>query len=70
MHTAVSEPGSADSGSHQGFVHEAVVAKLGGALTDFTYYAAGPPAMTDALARALVLDGGLAADRLHFDRFS
>ncbi|WP_409465635.1 2Fe-2S iron-sulfur cluster-binding protein [Amycolatopsis sp. GA6-003] len=70
VHTAVSEPGAADSGSHQGFVHEAVVAELGETLTDFTYYAAGPPAMTDALARALVLDGGLDADRLHFDRFS
>ncbi|WP_033292591.1 2Fe-2S iron-sulfur cluster-binding protein [Amycolatopsis jejuensis] len=70
VHTAVSEPGAADSGSHQGFVHEAVVAELGDEVPEFTYYAAGPPAMTDALARALVLDGGLAADRLHFDRFS
>ncbi|MGI6873727.1 MULTISPECIES: 2Fe-2S iron-sulfur cluster-binding protein [Amycolatopsis] len=53
----------------RGFVHEAVVGALGENIRDFTYYAAGPPAMTDALARALVVEGGLAADHLYFDRF-
>ncbi|GAA3250980.1 2Fe-2S iron-sulfur cluster-binding protein [Pseudonocardia petroleophila] len=53
----------------RGFLHEAVLDRLAGSLTDFTYYAAGPPAMTDALARALVLDAGVAADHLHYDRF-
>lgn len=72
VHTAVSdEPdtGSGDDGVFSGFLHEAVLDRLAGSLTDFTYYAAGPPPMTDALARALVLDAGLEADRLFYDRF-
>ncbi|MBC3190353.1 2Fe-2S iron-sulfur cluster binding domain-containing protein [Pseudonocardia sp. C8] len=71
VHTAVSDAGpDTVAGPHfAGFLHDAVLDRLAGSLTDFTYYAAGPPAMTDALARALVLDAGLEADRLHFDRF-
>ncbi|POX38570.1 oxidoreductase [Streptomyces sp. Ru73] len=76
FHTAVSgapETGAEacrpESDAYRGFVHEAVIDVLGDDLTDYTYYAAGPPAMTDALARSLVLEGGLDADRLHFDRF-
>ena len=74
VHTAVSE----QDGRHQrrgpvhpyrGYLHEAVVDDLGTSLPDFTYYAAGPPAMTDALARSLVIERGLDPDRLHFDRF-
>lgn len=70
IHTAVSEPGDAGVGhAYPGFVHEAVVADLGDRLTDFTYYAAGPPAMTDALLRSLVVGAGVDADKVHFDRF-
>jgi toluene monooxygenase electron transfer component len=70
IHTAVSEPGEECGGAWRaGFVHDAVNDVLGTSLTDFAYYAAGPPAMTDALARMLVLDGGLETDRLHYDRF-
>lgn len=71
-HRAVSDgvPGATgDDAPHRGFLHEVVVGRLGDSLTDLTFYAAGPPAMTDALARALVLDGGLDADRLFYDRF-
>ncbi|MEU5848346.1 2Fe-2S iron-sulfur cluster binding domain-containing protein [Saccharopolyspora shandongensis] len=72
IHTAVSEQDGVDretGHAFQGFVHQAVVADLGDAVADFTFYAAGPPAMTDALARSLVLERGVDADRLHFDRF-
>lgn len=68
--SADQEPDSAVSTPpFRGFLHEAVAERLSGLLTAFTYYAAGPPAMTDALMRALVLDAGLDADRLYFDRF-
>jgi toluene monooxygenase electron transfer component len=76
VHTATSvEEGEVDvapSGvptPFRGYLHEAVLDRLAGSLTDFTYYAAGPPPMTDALARALVIDAGLEADRLFYDRF-
>lgn len=57
------------AGAYHGFLHDAVVDRVRDSLAEFTYYAAGPPAMTDALQRALVLDRGLSADRLFFDRF-
>ncbi|TCK25637.1 2Fe-2S iron-sulfur cluster-binding protein [Pseudonocardia endophytica] len=72
IHRAVSDdvPGATgDDGPHRGFLHDVVVDQLGDSLADATYYAAGPPVMTDALARALVLEGGLDADRLFYDRF-
>lgn len=66
----LSEPDSAvDPELRTGFVHEALPDVLGADLPGFTYYAAGPPAMTDALARLLVLDSGVSADRLYYDRF-
>lgn len=66
----VSEPGPApDPALRTGFVHEALSDSLGADLDSFAFYAAGPPAMTDALARLLVLSSGVSADRLHYDRF-
>lgn len=58
-----------ESDAYRGFLHDVVADVLGDALADYTYYAAGPPAMTDALARSLVLERGLDADQLYFDRF-
>ncbi|MDA3624662.1 2Fe-2S iron-sulfur cluster binding domain-containing protein [Saccharopolyspora oryzae] len=69
VRTAVSEQHDDAGDAFRGFVHEAVVADLGDDVTDFTCYAAGPPAMTDALARSLVIDRGLDAELLRFDRF-
>ncbi|SNR75529.1 toluene monooxygenase electron transfer component [Haloechinothrix alba] len=63
------EDGEVTSTPYRGFVHDAVVNYFDEAIRDFTCYAAGPPAMTDSLARALVLGQLLDADRLHFDRF-
>lgn len=70
FHPVVSEPeAGTGSGLRTGFVHEALPDTLGTELANLTFYAAGPPAMTDALARLLVLESGVSADRLHYDRF-
>jgi CDP-4-dehydro-6-deoxyglucose reductase, E3 len=62
---------SSDTGgeSHrrQGWVHEAVLTDHPD-LSTFEVYAAGPPAMIEAI-RASFPRSGLAADRLHFDSF-
>ncbi|MGE0298021.1 MAG: FAD-binding oxidoreductase [Pseudonocardia sp.] len=66
----VSEPDApVPPGLRTGYVHDAVAAELGNDLGGRTFYAAGPPVMTEALARLLVLDSGVPADRLHYDRF-
>jgi toluene monooxygenase electron transfer component len=51
-----------------GFVHEAVGRTLPGALPDFEYYFAGPPAMTLAVQRML-LEANVPHAQLHFDQF-
>jgi CDP-4-dehydro-6-deoxyglucose reductase len=50
-----------------GWVHEAVLADHAH-LTDFEVYAAGPPAMIEAL-RSSFPRHGLAPERLYFDSF-
>jgi CDP-4-dehydro-6-deoxyglucose reductase, E3 len=68
--TAVlSEASDADRGPHPrlGWVHEAVLADHPD-LTEFEVYAAGPPAMIEAI-RATFPRRGLNPDRLHFDSF-
>jgi len=56
------------AGRHAGgWVHEAVLARNPD-LSGFDVYAAGPPAMIEAI-RAQFPAQGLAADRLHFDSF-
>lgn len=58
----------AEAGVHaQGWVHEAVLAQHPD-LSAFEVYAAGPPAMIEAI-RASFPERGLAAHRLHFDSF-
>jgi CDP-4-dehydro-6-deoxyglucose reductase, E3 len=67
--TAVLSEASAAHGAHQrlGWVHEAVLREQA-RLEDFEVYAAGPPAMIEAL-RASLPGQGLAPERLHFDSF-
>ncbi|MBV6418510.1 MAG: CDP-6-deoxy-L-threo-D-glycero-4-hexulose-3-dehydrase reductase [Steroidobacteraceae bacterium] len=57
----------ADSRHERGFVHEAVLARHPD-LSAFEVYAAGPPAMIEAI-RASFPAHGLAPGRLHFDSF-
>jgi len=61
-------PGEAEAGHRRtGWVHEAVLADHPD-LTGFDVYAAGPPAMVEAV-RATFPARGLAEERLHFDSF-
>jgi CDP-4-dehydro-6-deoxyglucose reductase len=68
-YTAVLSAAGADESAHRrrGFVHEAVLADHA-SLEDFEVYAAGPPAMIEAI-RASFPARGLAAGRLYFDSF-
>ena len=52
-----------------GFVHDLVRQELGENAADFEFYAAGPPPMTEALARYLLVEAKVPVDRLHYDRF-
>ena len=67
--TAVLSEASVAEAAHQrtGFVHDAVLADYPG-LGGTEVYAAGPPAMIEAI-RASFPSHGLAAQRLHFDSF-
>jgi CDP-4-dehydro-6-deoxyglucose reductase len=67
--TAVlSEASAAEAGHHRtGWVHEAVLADHAD-LSGFEVYAAGPPAMIEAL-RVSFPRHGLPAERLYFDSF-
>jgi toluene monooxygenase electron transfer component len=51
------------------FVHELVADTEVADLAERQIYVAGPPAMTDAVVRLLVLDRRIPADHIHFDRF-
>lgn len=52
-----------------GYVHEALVDALPGALADYVFYFAGPPPMTQALQELLMVQHQVPFDQLHFDRF-
>jgi CDP-4-dehydro-6-deoxyglucose reductase len=58
---------AAGAGHETGFVHEAVLRKVAG-LAGFDVYAAGPPAMIDAVRAGLPLQGADPA-RIYFDSF-
>ena len=68
-YTAVLSAAGADESAHRrrGFVHDAVLADHA-SLEDFEVYAAGPPAMIEAI-RASFPARGLRAERLYFDSF-
>jgi CDP-4-dehydro-6-deoxyglucose reductase len=65
--SAVLSEGSATGHRRQGWVHEAVLADFSD-LSAFDVYAAGPPAMIEAI-RASFSRQGLNPERLHFDSF-
>lgn len=69
FHTVLSESTPAEAGPNRrsGWVHTAVLADHPN-LTGFEVYAAGPPAMIEAI-RASFPDQGLDPDRLYFDSF-
>lgn len=53
---------------HRGFVHENVLATIGGLAAEFEYYFAGPPAMTQATQR-LLMKNKVPLSQMHFDAF-
>ncbi len=72
LHTAISDetaPGAEQWTGNRGFVHELVRSTLGERIPTFDYYFCGPPPMTDAVHRMLLLDYKVPAQQLHFDRF-
>jgi toluene monooxygenase electron transfer component len=52
-----------------GFIHTVVAAQLANNLTNFEIYLSGPPPMTDAVQRMLLLDYRVPSQQIHFDRF-
>jgi toluene monooxygenase electron transfer component len=72
VHTAISDedaPGADAWSGERGFVHELVRKSLGEQIPEFDYYFCGPPPMTDAVHRMLLLDFKVPNKQLHFDRF-
>lgn len=66
---ALSGEAGADWAGPRGLLHEVLATHAPADLADREIYLAGPPAMTDAVVRYLVLERGISADHLHFDRF-
>ena len=70
--TAISDPAYAGAWEGQrGFVHQVLQGWLesAGDASGYDYYFCGPPPMTDALQRLLVLEKRVPTAQLHFDRF-
>jgi toluene monooxygenase electron transfer component len=66
----VSIPGEDGAWSGRtGFVHTAIADVLPSSLTEYEFYFAGPPPMTQALQELLMIEHGVAFEQLHFDRF-
>lgn len=53
----------------QGFVHDVMAKTLATGFENYEFYCCGPPPMTDAIQRLLLLDKRVPAQQLHFDRF-
>lgn len=53
----------------RGFIHEILARHLDSDPTQWDYYFCGPPPMTDAVHKLLVLDWRVPTRQLHFDRF-
>ena len=53
----------------RGFIHEVLEKQLGPNPGQYDYYFCGPPPMTDAVHKLLLLNWGVPSAQLHFDRF-
>lgn len=72
LHTAISDlgaPGADDWQGAKGFVHDLVRDTLADTVASFDFYFCGPPPMTDALQRMLMLEYKVSGKQLFFDRF-
>lgn len=70
-HAVVSNSESSETpwNGETGFVHEAVVRRLGNELARHEFYFAGPPPMTQALQELLMVKHRVPYQQIHFDRF-
>ncbi len=66
--TAISTPSEGWQGE-LGFIHEVMQRKLATGFENYEFYCCGPPPMTDAIQRLLLLEKRVPAQQLHFDRF-
>lgn len=72
VHVAISDdnsPGADQWQGQRGFIHKLVQKALGDRIPDYDFYFCGPPPMTDAVHRMLLLDYKVPAAQLYFDRF-
>ena len=72
LHTAISDeeaPGAGEWTGARGFIHDLVKDTLGDDMKAFDYYFCGPPPMTDAVQRMLMLEYKVPAKQMYFDRF-
>jgi len=71
-HNVTSDPELSAKENWQGeccFVHELVEKTLGDRMPDYEFYFCGPPAMTEAVQRMLMIDHKVPFSQIHFDRF-
>ncbi|MGI4860947.1 MAG: Rieske 2Fe-2S domain-containing protein [Janthinobacterium lividum] len=68
---AISDGNAVDEtwGGRRGFIHEVVRAHFGPGLREHEIYLSGPPPMTDAVQRMLVVEQRISPSQIHFDRF-
>lgn len=66
---ALSSADDQDWTGARGFVHEVLASHAPENLAERDIYIAGPPMMTDAVVRMLVLDRQIPVDQIHYDRF-
>jgi toluene monooxygenase electron transfer component len=50
-------------------VHELVEKTLGDDMPNYEFYFCGPPPMTEAVQRMLMIDYKVPFEQIHFDRF-
>lgn len=65
----VSSPGVEGWAGATGFVHTRLPQALPAALSNYEFYFAGPPPMTQALQEMLMVDHRVPFEQIHFDRF-
>lgn len=53
----------------RGYIHDCVGRLMNGRFGDCEFYMAGPPPMVEAARRLLILEQGVATERIHYDRF-
>jgi toluene monooxygenase electron transfer component len=71
-YNAISDPELNKDGEWDGeccFIHELVAKELGDTLPQHEFYFCGPPPMTDAITRMLMMEYKVPFDQIHYDRF-